>query len=326
LTPFSRRRLFLAMSALALPGIARAQAAPPHRVATFGFAATHPRTRLFRESLAGVGLIEPRNLLLKSWAPHPEPADTVREILAWQPQVVVAFGSPLARAVQKETAAVPIVFNAGADPVAAGLVQSLARPGLNVTGVHTPYRDQFGKRIQLAREVLPRAKKMGFVFDRTPRTWTEYMEGLLRDCRKMAGDFGFAIVEADVTEDPPGLMAALERLAKKRVEVVLVFSTIYDPRYYQALVELQKKRRIPVVEDELASAEKGALLAVENDPVDYLRDTAEIVARILKGARPTDIPVRVSTRFRTAVNLKAAREMGVAIPEGVRLRADTVIQ
>lgn len=324
--PFDRRRLLLALPAFAFLGIARAQAAPPHRVATFGFAATHPRIRLFRESLAGVGLVEPRNLLLKSWAPHPEPADTVREILAWQPQVVVVFGSPLARALQKETATVPIVFNAGADPVAAGLVQSLARPGLNVTGVHTPYRQQFGQRLQLAREVLPRAKNMGFVFDRTRRTWTEYMEGVLHECRRTAGELGFSTVEADVTENPPGLAAALDRLAKKRVEVVLVFSTIYDPRYYASLVEFQKRRRVPVIEDELSSVERGVLLGIENDPVDYLRDTAEITARILKGARPADIPVRVSTRFRTAVNLKAAREIGVTIPEAVRLRADTVIE
>ena len=282
--------------------------------------------RDFRDKLADLGFVEGRNVTIRAWAlaGKADPAAIVDEVLAWHPDIIAVNGTPMSRRFQAATSTIPVVFTVGGDPVAAGLVRDLARPGANVTGVHSSYREQSVKRVEMARELLPKADRIGFIFQRANTNWSDYLEKSLGELRENADRARFRVFEADVAP-PSGMGEALQRLAAAKVNVVLPFNDIFDTTK-NALVEFQRRYRIPVISHDPSEVPNGLLLALTEDNREYFGQQAALTARILAGARPGDLPVDHAARFIVLPNVKAAREIGIEIPQSILARAERVVQ
>ena len=242
------------------------------------------------------------------------------DLVARAPEVIYAPPAIAAAAAQQATRSIPIVFGTGLDPVGAGLVASLARPGGNITGVSSIAGSLAPKRLQLLREVLPRARRIGFIGDPTdPTVRIEY--AALEALNPAAGlELVFAHASNVAEFD-----AAVKRLLDASVDVVITEGSFaYNMR--SRLIDQTKDRRLPVVGHRSQMAEAGALFGYGASLADQLRRSAHLVDKVLKGAKPGDIPVEQPSVFEFVVNLQAARALGVNVPQSLLLRADRVIE
>ena len=242
------------------------------------------------------------------------------ELVARQPELIYAPPQPAAVAARQATRTVPIVFAAVGDPVGTGLVVSLARPGGNVTGVVSAIDSLAPKRVELLREILSGAKRLGFLSDPTDPRSTIDREALT----PVATALGLTIIVA-AASNPVEFDAAVARLIGQGVDVIFTGPTI-TTNLRERLIELTNPRRVPVVGHASYMAEAGALFAYGASRADQLRRSAQLVDKVLKGAKPADIPVEQPTKFELVINLKAAKVLGITIPPSVLLRADEVIQ
>jgi ABC-type uncharacterized transport system substrate-binding protein len=242
------------------------------------------------------------------------------ELVARKPELIYAPTQQAAVAAKNATGTVPIVFGTGTDPVGLGLVSSLARPGRNVTGVVSVIDSLAPKRVGLLREMLPSAKRIGLLGDPTdPRMAVER-----RALAPVAKARGLVIIVGEAT-DPAEFDTAVASLIAQRVEVIIAVTSItlnLRPR----LIELADRERVPVVEGLRPHADAGALFSYGASLSGQLRRSAQLVDKILKGAKPADIPVEQPTNFELVINLRTAKSLGIAIPESLLLRADEVIQ
>jgi len=302
-----------------------------HRVAWMDFRALVPGDEFpnrqyyepFRERLAEHGFVHGSNLELRLFPSGIEkrraPDLLAADAIAWDPHAIVVRGAAHAKRMMRATSTVPIVFSEVNDPVADGLVQDPVRPGRNATGVTSPIPRLALKRFEYIRQVFPKARRVAVLIDRTtgnPTTTLTLLGGA-------APSLGLTIEEADA--GGKGLPPVLARLAITKPDVVLIAGIIEDNHYFGRLVDFQNATRIPVIDDETETAKRGALLALAQDARDTYRRTGDIVARILKGAKAAETPVDESTRIELAVNLRAARSLGIAIPADILARADLLI-
>ena len=242
------------------------------------------------------------------------------EMVARKPELIYAPPKSAALAAQQATGTIPIVFAAASDPVGTGLVASLARPGGNVTGVTSTFESPTPKRLELLHEILPRARRVGLLLDPT--------EPMSKDDRSRidlaATRLGLTIIQADISA-PSELDAALAKLTGQRVDAILSYSSIGMNLIVQ-IVELANRKRVPVIVSRQSQIEAGGLFSYGASLVDQLRRSAYPVDKILKGAKPADIPVEQATRFELVINLKAAKALGITVPRTVLMRADRVIE
>ena len=213
------------------------------------------------------------------------------------------------------------MFGAVWGPVSTGLVASLARPGGNVTGICVFAESLAPKRFQLLREIVPHARRIGWVGDATDLTTKLEYDSYL----PLAASQGLTIVFA-AAGDPGAVEAAVARLIAERVDALYSGTSplLYNMR--ARLIELADSKRVPVIAYRAQFAEAGALFAYGASLPDQLRRSAFLTDKILKGAKPAEVPVEQATLFELVVNLKAARTLGVAIPQSFLLRADRVIE
>jgi putative ABC transport system substrate-binding protein len=242
------------------------------------------------------------------------------ELVARRPTLIYAPPQPAAVSARQATRTIPIVFATGTDPVGIGLVSSLAHPGGNVTGVISVVDSLAPKHIELLREILPGAKRLGLLGDPTdPRTKVD--RAVLAPVAAALGLMTF-VAEAS---SPADFDAAVAKLIGQGVDVIVTSSTTpFNLR--DRLIELTNRRRVPVVGHRAQMVEAGALFAYSAPLADQFRRSAQLVDKVLKGAKPADIPVEQPIKFELVVNLKAARILGITIPASVLLRADEVIQ
>jgi len=242
-------------------------------------------------------------------------------LVARNPEIIYAPPTPAAVAARRATSTIPIVFGAVWDPVGSGLVSSLARPGGNVTGICVFAESLGPKRLQLLREILPGVKRLGWLGDSTDPTTSFERRAL----EPFAAAFGIAIVEAEAA-NPAALDAAIERLLAAGSEVIYSGTSplIYNLR--GRLIELANRRRIPVIAYRSQLADAGALFSYGASLPDQIRRSAIYVDRILKGARPEDLPVEQATLFELVVNARAAKVLNIEIPRSILLRADRVVE
>lgn len=259
---------------------------------------------------------------------HPAPLEQlVAELVARGPDLIFVSYGPMAATVKKHTRDLPIVFAISSDPVGEGLVASLAKPGGNVTGVSTRSEELIGKRLQLLKEALPFVSRIGLIRRTGLQPSTQSATKALHEGLKhAAGKLGLHLVE---TEFEPLRAAALEsafaQLKAARVDAIAsLLPWNWPERGNFARYALQA--RLPTICDATEFVEAGGFMSLSVSYVERYRRSVEYVDRILRGAKPADLPVEEPTVFEFMVNLRTARELGITIPPSILLRADRVIE
>ena len=315
-----------ALTLLAAPRAAETQ--PAGKVYRIGYLETGVvRARpweAFRERLRELGYVEGQTVAFETrWADGQidRLPGLAAELVRLKVDVVVTAGSPAARAAKNTTTSVPIVMATGGDPVGLGLVATLARPGGNVTGLTTLSRELSGKRLEMLREALPRVSRMGMLWHRTSS-----IDALLRrETEEAAQTLGIPL-KAHGVDGPDDFDRALSAIVADRAGGVLVAtsSMFLGPR--RQLADLALKHRLPTMFAFREYAEAGGLMAYGPSYTELFQRAAGYVAKILKGAKPADLPVEQPTKFELVINLKTAKALGLTIPPSVLARADELIE
>jgi len=287
---------------------------------------THrPYYEAFREGLRKQGYVEGGNVELSAfWGD-----DTIKslrwlasDVLDSHPDVIVTTCAWTTKAAQRATTTVPIVFAIGEDPVASGLVKDLARPGGNVTGLSQQDVEVTGKRLDLLKQTLPKLSRVGVMYPPEDPGSLRTLEQLKRS----AAQLGIEIVPIEAW-DKGELIRAFESFQKKRVEALLDLIGITVNFTNRKLVaEMALRNRLPTIFFSREFVEDGGLMSYGPNQQAMFRKAAGHVVKILKGAKPGDLPIEQPTKFEFLVNLKTAKALGVAIPQSVLIRADEVIQ
>lgn len=319
----TNRRWLLTASAATWLGaslpIAKAQNST-RRVAFLGISAGHPNVELFRSRLGELGWVEHRNLVMDMRFTKGDAASIApltAELLALRPDVFVASNDAMAIPAAASTATVPIVFALGIDPIGYGVVNSLSHPGRNVTGLILGGPELGMKMLSLLKEAVPRLKVVGILVGIRDRYKVESLD----DARR---HLGLELVQFELTR-PDDIDEAFQRFAKAGATGVMDFSggLTFDVRDRLAALALQYRLPMVVVS---GHADAGGLLSYGQSFPDMYRRTAELVDRVLRGAKPEDIPVELPTVYDFVVNLRTARALGVTLPQSVLIRATRVIE
>jgi ABC-type uncharacterized transport system substrate-binding protein len=280
----------------------------------------------FRQALHDLGWIEGRNIALEPrWTGEkPESlTDLAAELVRLRVDVIVANGSQMIRAVKQATTTIPIVMGAtGADPVAAGFVASLARPEGNITGLSLLAAALDGKRLELLKEVVPGLRRVAVLqnpdFPEARNRW--------RDAEATGKSLGVRLQAWEV-RSPQEIETTFSAVDRARPNALLVFS---DPavleRHRGRIIALAIKYRLPAIYPWRSYVEEGGLMVYGPSLFDMHRRSAYYVDKILKGAKPADLPVEQPTKFELVINLKAAKQIRLTIPPNVLARADKVIK
>jgi putative ABC transport system substrate-binding protein len=324
------RRAFLAVAAagglIAMPAGARAQqAGKAHRVGFLSLqSGLTSTTEAFRQGLRELGYVEGRNLIIEyRWAARKEERlpELAADLVRLKVDVIVTAAVPTVEAARRATSTIPIVMAAVADPVGSGLVASLARPGGNVTGLTALSTELAGKRLQLVRELVPKATRVAVLAHHGTSATRLFLEQM----RAAAQQIGVQLVVQEVKEagDLPG---ALTTMQHERAQALIVQITPFSADNAKRIVELAAQHRLPAMYDVRSFVEAGGLVSYGPSLPEMFRRAAFYVDRILKGAKPADLPIEQPTTFELVINLKTAKALGLTLPQSLLGRADQVIQ
>ena len=243
------------------------------------------------------------------------------ELVRSNPHVIVTQGGPATYPVLRTGGTVPVVFGFSGDPVEGKLVESFARPGRNLTGVSFLALELVGKRIELLREAMPGLKRIAILA--RPQHPGEQAE--LRASQTAANAIGAALDYFPVKNEAD-LDQALAAIPRQRCEAMVAFPDATMMRYSERIAAIAIKNRIPAISGWAEFVERGNFMSYGPNLPDSFRRLAYFVDRILKGAKPADLPVELPTKFELVMNLKAAKALGITIPPSVLVRADRVIE
>jgi putative ABC transport system substrate-binding protein len=315
---------------LATPLAAEAQ--PAAKIARIGYLAGNlaaaPRLEeALRHGLRDLGYVEGRNVVIEyrdaEGKPERLPA-LAAELVALKVDVIVAPNTPQALAAKQATRTLPIVFSFVADPVASGLVTSLARPGGNVTGLSSLTPELVGKRLELLTQAVPGVSRVAVLWQpgfQGERTEKDMLKGA--DVAARALGVRLQFVEA---QGPADFDRAFSDMTRARAgALTLVGSTMFISER-RRLVDLAARNRLPAVYARREYVDAGGLMSYGSNIADLFRRTATYVDKILKGAKPADLPVEQPTKFELVINLKTAKALGLTIPPALLGRADEVVQ
>jgi ABC-type uncharacterized transport system substrate-binding protein len=324
------RRAFLGTLAdglLAAPLVARAQ--QPEKVYRIGYLfygspGRSPELDAFRQGLRELGCIEGQNTTIEYRFANGDVGrlpGLAAELVRLNPDVIVTPGTPAALAAKQATGTIPIVFAGVADAVGAGLIASLARPGGNITGLTGISAELGGKRLELLKEIAPKASRVAVLYNPADRSNVLVLKGL----QASAPALGLTLLPLEVRKaaDIEGAFAAMSR---KRAQALFGATGVLTTEHRKAIVDLAARSRIPAMWGDREFVEAGGLMSYAVSFYDQIRRAATYVDKILKGAKPADLPVEQPTKFDLVINLKAARALGLTIPQSLLLRANEVIQ
>jgi putative ABC transport system substrate-binding protein len=324
------RRAFLAVAAasglIAMPAGARAQqAGKAHRIGFLSLqSGLTSTTEAFRQGLRELGYLEGRNLIIEyRWAARKEERlpELAADLVRLKVEVIVTAAAPTVEAARRATSTIPIVMAAVADPVGSGLVASLARPGGNVTGLTALSTELAGKRLQLARELVPKASRVAVLAYHGTSATRLFLEQM----RAAAQQIGVQLVVQEVKEadDLPGAFTAMQH---ERSQALIVQITPFSADNAKRIVELAAQHHLPAMYDVRSFVDAGGLVSYGPSLPEMFRRAAFYVDKILKGAKPADLPVEQPTTFELVINLKTAKALGLTLPQSLLGRADQVIQ
>jgi putative ABC transport system substrate-binding protein len=243
------------------------------------------------------------------------------ELVREQVDVIVAASPPAIRAAREATRTIPIVMITGDDPVRSGFVVSLARPGGNITGVTFLHVDLFSKNMELLRQLLPALRRVAFLWDPTMPTVTEDLATVEAGARALG-----VHLQVVVARNASEYEGAFATIVKERAEALVVAATPTFIQDRSRLIRLAAAHRLPAAYGFREDAEGGGLLSYGPRQADTVRLAATYVDKILRGAKPADLPIEQPTKFELVVNLKTAKALGLTIPQSLLLRADQVIE
>jgi ABC-type uncharacterized transport system substrate-binding protein len=304
--------------------------AQPKKVPRIGYltagslSAISARIEAFRQGLRELGYVEGKNIVIE-WRSVEGKADRLSglaaELVHLKVDVIVTAGPQATRAAKDATVTIPIVMTFDSDPVGNGFVASLARPGGNITGLSTLSPELSGKQLELLKEVVPRLSRVAVLGSST----TPGNAQALKETELAAGALAVKLQNLDV-RDPKDIETAFQTAGKERADAVLVLSGSLLNSHRTQMAELAAKSRLPAIYFRSEFVEDGGLMSYATDIADLDRRAATYVDKILKGAKPADLPVEQPKKFELIINLKAAKQIGLTIPQRVLARADRVIR
>ena len=312
-----------------LPAGSHAQ--QPKKVPRIGYllgslsAGDQARIEAFRQGLRELGYIEGKDIVIEYRSAEGK-ADRfpslATELVRLGVNIIVSAGPLATRAAKEATSTIPIVMANDADPVGNGFVASLARPGGNITGLSNLTPEIGGKQLELLKEIIPKLSRVA-VFGTSTQPGTTRR---LREMEVAAGALGVKLQYLDV-QSPKDIGIAFRAASKEGVDAVLIMvAGVVAGAHRTTILELAVKNRLPVVYQSSGSVEAGGLMSYGVNTRDLDRRAATYVDKILKGAKPADLPVEQPTKFNFVINLKTAKQIGLTIPPNVLARADRVIR
>lgn len=277
--------------------------------------------RLFREDLRALGYVERQNIRFEFRSDEGRAnrlPELAAELVHLKVDLIVAWFTQAARAAKRATRDIPIVMALVGDPVATGLVQSLSRPGGNVTGMSGVGAELAGKSVELIREMIPTARRVAVMVAAESNPFSKpFLEQI-----RLGGAATGTTIDAIMIHNTEEIEAAFPSMEKERPDAVIVQPVLWTER----VAELTLKYRIPAVSNNRAIVENGGLMGYWAEETDAYRRAAVFVDKILKGAKPADLPVEQPTRFELVINMKTANALGLTIPPAFLARADEVIE
>jgi putative ABC transport system substrate-binding protein len=325
------RRTFIGAVAGALLGSPLAiEAQQMAKIPRIGFLSAAPlssittRTEAFRRGLRDLGYVEGRSIVLEwrsaddTWSRLPALA---AELVSLNLVVIVTADGPAILAAQKATRSIPIVMGQSPDPVAMGVVASLAHPGANVTGLTTLSIDLLGKQVELLKQTVPKLSRLAVLSN--PANPMRGVE--LKHAEITAQALGIQVQSVEVG-DPAQFGNAFAAMTRERADAFVVLPDAMFLTQRTQIAEIAAKSRLPAIYGIPEHVEAGGLMGYAASRTDLFRRAAGYVDRILKGANPGDLPVEQPTKFELVINLKTAKALGLTIPQSVLVRADELIQ
>ena len=280
----------------------------------------------FREGLQKLGWIEDRNIRLDTRWVSPEDAEArqrfAKELVALQPDLILSSVTPTTAALLQQTRTIPIVFATVSDPVGSGFVASLARPGGNVTGFQALLSSLGGKWLELLKEIAPHVANVAMLFN--PAV-APYAEAFLNPFKAAASSFAVEPIAASV-RDTSELEAVIAAQARAQNGGLIVMPDTFMDVHRAEIISLAARFGVPAIYPRRPFTEVGGLLSYGIDQLDSYRRAAIYVDRILKGEKPSELPVQAPVKFELVINLKTAKALGLEVPWFLRQRADEVIE
>jgi putative ABC transport system substrate-binding protein len=327
-----KKAIFVLLLGLALATVPSAEAQQPKKIPRIGYVsgtgdATNqgPYVGALRQGLQQFGYVEGKNYLIeyRGAEGNVERVPTlVNELVELKVDVVIAPFPPAIRAAKEATKTIPIVMVASIDPVATGLVASLAHPGGNITGISTLSQDLNGKRLELLKEVVPRLSRVGVLFD------IENQASIvnLKEYETASRPLKIQIQSLEVRGINPDLKNAFQTATKTRVGAMITITNANLFLQQKHIANLAKRNRLPSMYQGSTWVDAGGLMSYSTDELGAFRRAAAFVDKILKGTKPADLPIEQSTKFEFVINLKTAKQIALNIPQSVLFRADKVIK
>jgi putative ABC transport system substrate-binding protein len=315
--------------------VAIAEAQQPKKVPRIGFlddsTASNIAVRLvtFRQELSKLGWIDGKNVAIAyrfAEGKLERLPELAAELVRLKVDLIMASGTPGVLAAKNATTTIPIVMTNAGNPVGAGLVASLARPGGNVTGFSSLASELITKRLEILKDTVPHLARVGLLETGTLAKRSIGGDLQLKELKAAAMALKLKLEEIETQRDAKGLESAFKTAKQKQVNAIM---TTTGSRFFadrKRIVELAGKYRLPAIYPQDEFVEAGGLMSYGLDYDDFYRRAAVYVDKILKGAKPADLPVQQATKFEFIINLKAAKQIGLTIPPNVLARADRVIK
>jgi ABC-type uncharacterized transport system substrate-binding protein len=302
-----------------------AQAQQPTKIPRIGYLTSSGRASFeaFTAALRQLGYVEGKSIIFEFRTTEntaqlqPELAAEVTQLKV---DVIVAVGAGAIRAAKNATSTIPIVMSEVNDPIALGFVASFAHPGGNITGMSNLAPELSGKRLELLKEVVPRASRIAVLAYRG-----EAMRSSIKETEVAARSLGLQIHLLEVKASAE-IESALDAAKKQRADALVQIQAAFFNSHQQRIIERATKNRLPAMYNSRIDTEAGGLMSYGYDAMERNERVASLVDKILKGANPADLPVEQPTKFEFVINLKTAKQIGLTIPQSVLYRADKVIK
>jgi putative tryptophan/tyrosine transport system substrate-binding protein len=322
--------LFLTLSALLFALCSSALAQQPTKVPRIGYltgaspSSMSARTEAFRQGLRELGYVEGKNIVIE-WRFAEGKLDRLpalaAELVRLKVDVIVSGGPGATRPAKEATNTIPVVMTFDSDPVGNGFVGSLARPGSNITGLATLAPELSGKQLELLKEIVPKLSRVAVLGSSTNPGNAQ----TLKETELAAGALGVRLQHLDI-RSPTDIKPAFREASKGHANALLVLGSPVLASQPTQFADLAVKSRLPAIYNRSEFVKDGGLMSYGADLADSHRRVATYVDKILKGAKPADLPVEQPTKFELVINLKAAKQIGLTIPPNVLARADKVIR